>query len=95
MHLPCVYLCLEPLRGHHREMTTGKGFADVVFIPYKEGDPFMIVELKCKGSAASALSQIKEKRYFGSLSYYQDRLLFMGINYDEKSTTHTRRIERF
>lgn len=78
-----------------REMTTGKGFADVVFVPYKEGDPAMIIELKRNGCVESALQQIKEKRYFDSLSHYQGRILFVGINYEEKDKTHSCLIEKF
>lgn len=78
-----------------REMTTGKGFADVVFVPYKESDPAMIIELKRNGCAESALLQIREKRYFDSLSHYQGRILFVGINYDEKNKTHSCLIEKF
>ena len=44
---------------------------------------------------AKALDQIKEKRYFESLSHYQGNLLFVGINYDEKKKTHTCKIETF
>lgn len=78
-----------------REMTTGKGFADVVFVPYKESDPAMIIELKRNGCAESALQQIREKKYFDSLSHYQGRILFVGINYDEKNKTHSCLIEKF
>lgn len=78
-----------------KEMTTGKGFADVVFVPYKENDPAMIIELKRNGFAESALQQIREKRYFDSLSHYQGRILFVGINYDEKNKTHSCLIEKF
>ncbi len=54
-----------------REMTVGKGFADVVYIPVHPGDPgkpAMIMELKRKGSAQSALDQIKEKNTSTALS---------------------------
>lgn len=78
-----------------KEMTTGKGFADVVFLPYYEDDPAMIIELKRNDSAQSALNQIKEKQYFDSLYHYQGRILFVGINYDEKKKTHSCRIESF
>ena len=78
-----------------KEMTTGKGFADVVFVPYKENDPAMIIELKRNDCAESALLQIRGKRYFDSLSHYQGRILFVGINYDEKNKTHSCLIEKF
>ncbi|MBB5226278.1 PD-(D/E)XK nuclease domain-containing protein [Treponema ruminis] len=76
-------------------MTTGKGFADVVFIPFVPNLPAMIIELKRNGTAESALNQIKEKKYFDSLSAYTGDLLFVGINYDEYTKTHECRIEQF
>lgn len=78
-----------------KEMTAGKGFADVVFIPFKENIPAMIIELKRNKSTETALTQIREKRYFDSLSHYQGDLLFVGINYDEETKVHSCRIERF
>ncbi len=78
-----------------KEMTAGKGFADVVFVPFKENFPAMIIELKRNGSAESAIAQIKEKKYFDSLSHYSGHLLFVGINYDEDKKTHNCKIEEF
>ena len=78
-----------------REMTAGKGFADVVFLPLENKNPAMIIELKRESCTESALGQIHEKRYFDSLSHYQGNLLFVGINYSEKDKVHTCRIERF
>jgi hypothetical protein len=77
-----------------REMTAGKGFADVVFIPFREGDPAMVVELKRNDCPESAIDQIRQKQYFASLDHYRGTLLLVGINYDEKEKTHTCRIER-
>ena len=78
-----------------REMTTGKGFADVVFVPYKDDVPAIIIELKRNGSADSALNQIREKKYFASLEHYKGNLLFVGINYDENTKKHKCKIEKF
>ena len=78
-----------------KEMTTGKGFADVVYIPIHKDEPAMIIELKRNGSTETALNQIKEKRYFDSLSNYSGNLLFVGINYDENTKKHECKIERF
>ena len=77
-----------------REMTAGKGFADVVFIPFVENMPAMIIELKRNDCAESAIKQIKEKRYFDSLTSFHGNLLFVGINYDEKTKLHECRIEK-
>ena len=76
-------------------MTAGKGFADVVYIPLKQENPAIIVELKRNSCAETALAQIKERRYFHSLSNYSGNLLFVGVNYDEKSKRHQCKIERF
>lgn len=78
-----------------KEMTAGKGFADVVYIPFRTEGPAMIIELKREKTAESAISQIREKRYFDSLAHYQGNLLFVGINYDEKTKKHICKIERF
>ena len=77
-----------------KEMTAGKGFADVVFIPFVENMPAMIIELKHNGSSESALNQIREKNYFSSLEHYSGKLLFVGINYDEKTKLHECKIEK-
>ena len=69
-----------------REMPSGKGFADFVFLPRANAGnrPAMIVELKYNQSADTALKQIKEKRYQGALSGYQGKILLVGINYDSE-----------
>ncbi|WP_296879961.1 AAA family ATPase, partial [Thomasclavelia sp.] len=64
-------------RNHYtiiREMPSGKGFADMVFIPYHD-KPAMIIELKWNETVETALTQIKEKKYPKSLEKYQDNLL--------------------
>ncbi len=81
-----------------REMTAGKDFADMVYIPVHPGDPkrpAMILELKRNDKAQSALDQIRDKRYFECLGHYQGQLLFVGIDYDEKEKTHTAKMEWF
>ena len=78
-----------------KEMTAGRGFADVVLLPFVPDLPAMIIELKHNKSAESALDQIKDKKYFDSLRDYKGGLLFVGVNYDEKDKTHVCRIERF
>ena len=79
-----------------RELPTGKGFADIVYIPKKHSDkPAMIVELKYDQSADGAINQIKEKKYVESLKEYHGNLLFVGINYDKDSKKHTCVIEKW
>ncbi|MCD8222498.1 MAG: ATP-binding protein [Clostridiales bacterium] len=79
-----------------REFPSGKGFADLVFIPRKNTDkPAMIIELKYNKSAESAIQQIKDKRYTGRMQDYTGNLLLVGINYDKNagSKKHTCIIE--
>jgi len=76
-----------------KEMTAGKGFADVVFIPAITDKPAMVIELKRNDTTESAIKQIKERQYFEPLGKYKGHLLLVGINYDEKTQTHTCKIE--
>ncbi len=81
----------------YKELTAGKGFADVVYVPIHPSPdrPAMIIELKRNDCAESAIGQIRDKKYFEALDQYKGNLLFVGINYDEKDKTHTCKIERF
>ena len=78
----------------HRELATGKGFADLVFIP-RIGRmlPALIIELKKGHSAEEAIQQIKENNYLHKVSEHSSDVIFVGINYDEKKG-HTCIIEK-
>ena len=76
-----------------KELPTGKGYADVAFIPYVPDVPAIIVELKNNKSSETALNQIKDKKYDDLLQHYKGNMLFVGINYDEKSKKHECKIE--
>ena len=81
----------------YRELPTGKGFADLVFVPRKKfmDKPAMIVELKWDKTAKGAINQIKNKQYFESLQEYQGNLLLVGVNYDKDTREHQCEIEEF
>lgn len=79
-----------------RELPTGKGFADLVFLPGRKTEkPAMVIELKWDKSALGAISQIKERNYTGALTQYKGNLLLVGINYDRASKKHECVIERY
>ena len=79
----------------HREMASGKGIADMIFIPRKNVDkPAMVVELKKDKTAEAAIAQIKAKNYPAKVAQYTDNLLLVGINYDEDTKQHTCVIEK-
>ena len=84
-------------RNHYtiiREMPSGKGYADMVFIP-KDDKPAMIVELKWDQEAETAISQIKAKKYYYGLEKYLDELLLVGISYNKETKEHSCIIERY
>lgn len=79
-----------------RELPTGKGFADIVFLPRKHCDkPALLIELKWNRSAEGAIRQIKKQEYIEALRDYGGNLLLVGINYDKKSKKHQCEIEQF
>ena len=81
-----------------REFSTGRGFADFVFIPkpeYKNDYPALLVELKWNQNAQTALTQIKTKKYPSSILNYTGDILLVGINYDKKSKEHQCLIEKY
>jgi hypothetical protein len=79
----------------HRELPTGKGFADLVLIPRKNVDsPAIILELKYNLDADTAIEQIKRKQYPAKVAEYVGNILLVGINYDKQQKSHTCRIER-
>lgn len=67
-----------------RELPSGKGFADLAFLPRRNTDrPAMLIELKYNKNADSAIRQIRENRYEGRLKKYFGNLLLVGINYEK------------
>lgn len=80
----------------YREFPTGKGFADMIFLPRRkfQEKPALVVELKWDKSAGGAIRQIKEKQYCRSLEEYKGNILLVGINYSKKDKTHQCVIEK-
>ena len=81
-----------------RELPTGRGFADFVFVPkpeYRNDYPALIVELKWNQNARTALQQIREKNYPASILDYTGEILLVGINYDKDSKQHQCLIEKY
>ena len=81
-----------------RELPSGKGFADLAFLPRQdiENHPAILVELKYDKDADTAIRQIKERRYAGALQGYPDGILLVGISYqkDGKDKKHSCKIEK-
>ncbi len=93
----------------HRELATGKGFADLVLIPRKNVDsPAIIIELKYNKAVDTAIDQIHRKQYPAKVAQYlnlplsnnnsqlstlNSHLLLVGITYDRDTKQHQCRIE--
>ena len=76
------------------EVTTGKGYADIVMVPFLPNIPALVIELKKDKVVGGAIEQIKEKDYPSRLSEYVGNTLLVGISYDSKTKKHTCIIER-
>lgn len=77
------------------EMPSGKGFADVVYLPRRDvARPAIVVELKWKGTAEGAVSQIKRREYASWIENYTGDILLVGIDYDGEKE-HSCLIEKY
>ena len=80
-----------------QELPTGKGFADVVYLPKRTEEkmyPALVIELRWNQSAEGAIKQIQEKQYASWIEGYTGEILLVGINYDTKEKRHSCMIER-
>ena len=80
------------------EFPTGKGFADIVYLPMSanaKDKPALIIELKKDASSKIALEQIKDRDYVSRVKEYTDNILLIGINYDSKTKQHSCTIEKY
>ncbi len=77
------------------ELPSGKGIADVVYLPKRKSLlPAMVVELKWDKSSGGAIGQIKDRNYPAVLEDYGGEIVLVGIGYDSKTKVHTCEIER-
>ena len=78
------------------ELSSGKGFADVVYLPRRNVNrPALVVELKWDQKADGAIRQIKEKKYASWIEGYTGDILLVGINYDKEEKVHECVIEKY
>ena len=69
-----------------KELDTGKGYADLVFIPSPKyaQKPLIIIELKNCKSPEEALQQIIDRNYMAEFDHYKGNIIAVGVNYDGK-----------
>ena len=97
--LTIAYLCtmqyyFKPIR----ELPTGRGFCDFVYIPkaeYRDYYPALVVELKWNKKVITAIEQIKCKQYTDSVLDYTGDILLVGIAYDKTTKVHSCKIEKY
>ena len=77
------------------ELPSGKGIADVVYLPKRKSMlPALVIELKWNKSSEGAIRQIKERNYPAILKDYGGEVVLVGISYEEKKKAHSCVIER-
>ena len=67
------------------EVDTGRGYADLIYIPKHPVHPALLVELKYKKDAVTALDQIQRQKYPSRLEQYKGNLILVGISYDRSA----------
>ena len=89
--------CTERDYECYRELQSGKGSADLIYVPKRNINlPILLIEFKYGQSADEAMNQIKEKEYFRRYidGDYPNDILLIGINYNPKTKEHECLIEK-
>ena len=76
------------------ELPTGRGYADIVYLP-KPGEsvPALVIELKWNKSAQAAIEQIKQSKYPEALRGWGGDILLVGVNYDRDAPAGQRKYD--
>lgn len=78
-----------------REFPSGKGFSDIVLLPRPTcTQRAVVLELKYNKTADTAIEQIHERRYAGTLIDFIGDVVLVGINYDKMKKQHECKIEK-
>ncbi|MBR2256815.1 MAG: AAA family ATPase [Blautia sp.] len=96
-----AYYAAQDLYTIIPELDTGKGYADLAFIPKDPDVPALLIELKYEEDTETAISQIHRQKYPDRLQLYKGNLILVGINYTRTISSkdiafkhHSCRIER-
>ena len=91
-----AYFAYKDYYVKFEEVGTGEGYADIVYIPKQgKGVPILLVELKWKKDAETAIQQIKTKGYAEGLEDYGSEMLLVGISYDVDEKDYECKIEKW
>ena len=84
-----AYYAAQDLYTIVPEMDTGKGYADLAYIPREPKYPAMLIEFKYEKDADTAISQIHRQKYPDRLELYKGNMILVGINYDRKVSSES------
>ena len=89
-----AYIAAADYYARAEELESGRGRADVVYLP-KVGShyPALVIELKWNKDAESALDQIRKRDYPDLLRDWGGTVLLVGVNYDPETREHSCEIE--
>lgn len=77
-----------------REAKSGKGYCDYLFLPKKQKDPAIALELKVGDTCNAAIAQIRARNYPQKAREQGSKeIILVGISYN-KEKRHCCRIER-
>ena len=79
------------------ELDTGKGYADVVYLPSPKypDKPALLIELKYNKDADTALSQIRRQEYDSRMEHYKGNILLVAINYDKGTGNESKEFKHY
>lgn len=74
------------------ELDTGKGYADVVYLPAPQysDKPALLIELKYGKDTEAGMNQVRRQKYLDRFAHYKGNTLVIVINYDKDipNTSH-------
>lgn len=79
-----AYYCAQDYYTIIPEMNTGKGYADLAFIPKKPDIPAILIEFKYEQDVDTAIAQIHRQKYPDRLEHYRGNLILVGVSYDKE-----------
>ena len=77
-----------------KEFHSGKGYADMAFLPYVPNRIPMVVEFKIDQNPERGLKQIVEKCYTDAFADLHGPVVLVAISYNKKDKSHSCKIER-
>ena len=93
-YLSAIKYYFKPIR----ELPTGRGFADFVFIPQTTVQRLLSCitrRIEMEQRRRNCSESDKERKYPESLQQYTGDILLVGINYDKKEKVHQCVIEKW